>query len=170
MARTSARACSVQTIPLPIPVRGFFHQRFLSHLVPVGRGQAELCQHFLMRDRLVVLEPFIGLGDGLALSMAQGVSILVVDHDFEQLGDSVELRGVELIEQLVGLLSIHDLPLCAASLVTFYMITGHSLAVGGRAKDRDDNNPYAGGNAAAATAISAALTFPQPGELPLSPY
>ena len=35
-----------------------------------------------MRDRLVVLEPFIGFGDGLTLGIAEGVAVLVGrNHD-----------------------------------------------------------------------------------------
>jgi len=38
-----------------------------------------------MRDRLIVVEPLIGFGDGFALGTAQGVSILSADHGFEQM-------------------------------------------------------------------------------------
>ncbi len=60
-----------------------------------------------MRDRLVVLEPFISLGDGLALGIAQGVSILLGrDHGFEQMNHGGQLAGAELVEQVMGMLCI----------------------------------------------------------------
>jgi hypothetical protein len=61
-----------------------------------------------MRDRLVVLEPFIGLGDGLPLGVAQGVSIFLGrDHGFEQMNDGGELSGAKLVQQLVGVLVLY---------------------------------------------------------------
>jgi len=45
--------------------------RLLPHLVPVGHGQAQLRENVLVRNRLVVPEPFIGFGDGLAFGMTR---------------------------------------------------------------------------------------------------
>ena len=75
MARTSDLACSVQTMRLAIAPGCSFFWRLLAHLFPIGHSQAKLREHFLMRDRLVMLEPFVGFGDGLTLGVAQGVSI-----------------------------------------------------------------------------------------------
>ena len=60
-----------------------------------------------MRDRLVVLEPFIGFGDSLALGIAQSVSIFLGrDHGFEHMKHGSELAGAELVEQAMGMLYI----------------------------------------------------------------
>ena len=65
-----------------------------------------------MRDRLVVLEPFIGLGDGLALGIAQGVTVLLGrDHGFKQMNHGGKLAGAELVEQLMGMLYVCPLVL-----------------------------------------------------------
>src|ERR1035438_3115294 len=77
MPRTSALACPVQTTRLTIAAGCFLRLRLLAHLVPIGQSQSQLRQDFLMWDRLVVLEPFIGLGDGLAFGIAEGIAILV---------------------------------------------------------------------------------------------
>src|ERR1700677_1973878 len=107
MPRTSALACSVQTMRLAIALRCFFRQRLLPHLFPIGHGQSELRQDFLMRDRLVVLEPLIGLGDGLALRIAQSISILIGSHHgFQQMNHSGELAGAELVEQVMSVLYV----------------------------------------------------------------
>jgi len=57
----------VQTMRLAIAPGCFFFWRLLAHLFPIGHSQAKLREHFLMRDRLVMLEPFVGFGDGLTL-------------------------------------------------------------------------------------------------------
>ena len=57
----------------------FFRQRFLGHRFPIGHRQAELRKNFLVRDRLIMLEPFVGLGDGFAFGLAEGVSVLRID-------------------------------------------------------------------------------------------
>jgi hypothetical protein len=60
-----------------------------------------------MRDRLVVLEPFIGRGDGLALGMAQGVIVFGRrDHGFEEMNHRGKLAGAELVQQLMRVLSV----------------------------------------------------------------
>jgi hypothetical protein len=60
-----------------------------------------------MRDRLVMPEPFIGLGDSLALGVTQGVSIfLIVDHHLEQPDHGRELVGAQFIEQAMGVLPV----------------------------------------------------------------
>src|ERR1017187_3378705 len=99
MPRTSALAWPVQTMPLAIVAWGFF-RGLVAHRVPIGHGQAELRQHFLMRDRLVVLEPFIGLGNGFAFGIAQGVSILQRDDGFEQMNHGGERRSEEHTSEL----------------------------------------------------------------------
>lgn len=72
-----------------------------------GHGQAELRENFLMRDRLAMLKPFAGLGDGFAFGIAQGVPVVFRrDHGFEQMNHGGELPWVELIEQLMGELLI----------------------------------------------------------------
>lgn len=60
-----------------------------------------------MRNRLVMLEPLIGLGDGLPLGIAQGLSIFLGrDHGFEQMNHGSELAGAELVEQMMGMLCV----------------------------------------------------------------
>lgn len=81
--------------------------RLAAHLLPVGHGQAELREHFLMRDRLVVLEPFIGLGDGPALGIAQGVSVLLRrNQSLQKVNHGGELVRAKLIQQVVSVLSV----------------------------------------------------------------
>src|SRR5450432_2852468 len=107
MPRMSAWACAVQTMRLAIAVRRFFRQRLLGHLLPVVHRQAELSQNVCVRNWLVVLEPFIGFSDGLALGMAQGVAILIGrDHRLEEMNHGGELAGAELVEQVMGVLSV----------------------------------------------------------------
>jgi len=54
-----------------------------------------------------VLEPFIGLGDGLALGIAQRLPIFFGrDHGFEQMNHGGELARSELIEQMMGVLPV----------------------------------------------------------------
>lgn len=77
--------------------------QLLGHLFPIGHRQTEFRENFLLRDRLVVLEPFVGLSDGFAFGIAQSVPILAGrDHGFEQMNHSGELSGVDLVEQLMG--------------------------------------------------------------------
>jgi hypothetical protein len=45
--------------------------RFAAHLLPVGHAEAELGEHLLMRNRLVVLAPFVGFGDRLRFGRDQ---------------------------------------------------------------------------------------------------
>jgi len=106
--RISALACSVQTIRLAIPMgRRFFWRRLLAHFVPIGYGQAELGKNNLMRNWFMVLEPFIGFVHGSSFGTAQRISIFVGrDHSFEQMNDSGELAGLELVQQLMGVLFI----------------------------------------------------------------
>ena len=81
--------------------------RFAAHLLPVGHGEAELGEHLLMGDRLVVLAPFVGLGDRLGFGGAEGVAILFRrDHGFEQVNHGGELAGPELVQQIMGVLYI----------------------------------------------------------------
>lgn len=54
-----------------LPAVGFF-----VHLFPIGHGQADLRENFLMSDGLVVLEPFIRLGDRHPFCVAQPVTLL----------------------------------------------------------------------------------------------
>ena len=61
-----------------------------------------------MRDGAVVLEPFVGLGDGLAFRIAQGVAILVGGHyGFQQMNHRGKLGRRQAVEQLMGVLSIY---------------------------------------------------------------
>jgi hypothetical protein len=60
-----------------------------------------------MRDRLVVPEPFVGLGNGLPLGIAEGVAVIVGrDQGFEQMNYGGELAGAELVKQMMGVLSV----------------------------------------------------------------
>jgi len=61
-----------------------------------------------MWARLVVLEPFVRLGNCLTFGVAQGVAILVGwDHCFHEVDHSSKLRRGKLVEQLMGALPIH---------------------------------------------------------------
>ena len=73
----------------------------------VTHRQAELRQDFLMGDRLVVLEPLVGLGYGLTLGIAQGAAVLVGrNHGLEEMNHGGELAGAELVQQLMGMLYV----------------------------------------------------------------
>src|SRR4051794_30004093 len=107
MARRSARAWSVQTMCLGIAPRRLLQQRLLAHLFPVGDAQSEIPQNVLMRNRLVMREPFVSCGDGGAFRIAQGVGLLRRRKQrLQNMNYGVELPGSELIEQLMGVLSI----------------------------------------------------------------
>lgn len=48
-----------------------------AHLLPVGNGEAELGEHLFMRDRFVVLAPFVGLGHRLGFGGTERVAVLI---------------------------------------------------------------------------------------------
>ena len=118
-------AWSVQTRRLAIPPRlgfgrCFFRRRFAAHLLEILHRQTELGQDFLVRNRLVVFQPFIGLVDGVPLGVGQ--RFVIVGRGCQSAGDGVEqhelqesdggrnLGGFQPIEQLVCVLfvSSHD--------------------------------------------------------------
>src|ERR1039458_2888341 len=106
--RISALACAVQTMRLGIAVRRFYRQWLLGHLLPIVHRQAELRQDFLMPNWLVVLEPFIGFGDGLTLGIGQGVAVLVWrNYGLEEMNYSGELARAELDRKSTRLNSSH---------------------------------------------------------------
>lgn len=54
---------------------------------------------------MVVLEPFIGLGDGLSLGITQGVAVVFRrNHGFQQMNGGGEMAGGEAVEQAMGVL------------------------------------------------------------------
>jgi hypothetical protein len=54
-----------------------------------------------------MFQPFVGLGDGLAFGIAEGVSILLGRHHaFEQMNHGGKLAGAKLVEQLMGVIDI----------------------------------------------------------------
>jgi len=65
-----------------------------------------------------VFEPFIGLGDGLALSIAQRVSLFLGrNHGLQQMNHGGELARAELIEQVMGVLYIYQVTFPVYSLL-----------------------------------------------------
>jgi len=84
---------------------GFFRRRLLAHLFPVGHRQAEFREDILMLDRLIVLEPLVGLGYGLALGITQGVSIFFRrDHGLEQMNHRGKLaRAGFVVDRSMGI-------------------------------------------------------------------
>jgi RHS repeat-associated protein len=82
----------------------FAHRlRLAAHLLPIGYGESELGEHFFMRDRFVVLAPFVGLGDRPGFCRAEGVAVLVEEH-FEEIAHGAEFGRRQEIDESVSLL------------------------------------------------------------------
>jgi hypothetical protein len=90
-------------------------ERSLAHSFKIGHGESEFGQHFFVRNRLVVLEPFAGFGDGALFFVAdlfifggricQGAGNRI-EHDFEQAAHGGEFFRGQDIEHRVRLLAL----------------------------------------------------------------
>jgi len=84
--------------------RGFL----LALLADLVHGEAAFGNHLLEGNAAfrVLPEVVARSGDGAAVRFSQFLAVLIEGHHFEQFGDGVELAGAELVEQLVGVLSV----------------------------------------------------------------
>jgi len=96
-------------------MRRFFGRRRVCHRIPISHRQAEIGEHFLMWYQFVILKPFVGFGNGLALDVGKrfivrgGIPQPCGDricHDFQEANYSVELADIKLIKQLMSMLFI----------------------------------------------------------------
>lgn len=88
---------------LAAAVWALVRERILAHLLPIVRGQAHFAEHLLVRNQLIVLEPFVASAMAFrSAGLSVSAVLMVAHHDFEQLHHGRKLARMKLVQQFAS--------------------------------------------------------------------